>query len=50
LTASNQEDFEPAISPDVGDGLAVWSNGGDTVLLQDPRGNVVDRHLYRGDY
>ncbi len=31
-------------------GDAVWSNGGDTVLLQDPHGNVVDRVLYRGDY
>ena len=31
-------------------GDAVWSNGGDTVLLQDPNGNVVDRVLYRGDY
>jgi endonuclease YncB( thermonuclease family) len=31
-------------------GDAVWSNGGDTVLLQDPHGNVVDRYLYRGNY
>jgi len=31
-------------------GDAVWSNGGDTVLLQDPNGNVIDRVLYRGDY
>lgn len=25
----------------------VWSNGGDTVILQTPRGTVVDRVLYR---
>jgi endonuclease YncB( thermonuclease family) len=31
-------------------GDPVWSNGGDTALLQDPHGNVVDRVLYRGDY
>ncbi len=31
-------------------GDAVWSNGGDTALLQDPNGNVIDRVLYRGDY
>lgn len=31
-------------------GDAVWSNGGDTVLLLDPYGNVAARRLYRGDY
>ena len=31
-------------------GDPVWSNGGDTALLQDPHGNVVDRVIYRGDY
>ena len=25
---------------------AVWSNGGDTVILQDPLGNVVARWVY----
>lgn len=28
---------------------SVWSNGGDTVILQGPNGNVVDRWTYRGD-
>lgn len=28
---------------------SVWSNSGDTVILQDPNGNVVDRWRYRGD-
>jgi len=27
---------------------SVWSNGGDTVILQDPNGNVADRWMYRG--
>ncbi len=31
-------------------GDPVWSNGGDTALLQDPNGNVIDRVIYRGDY
>lgn len=29
---------------------AVWSNGGDTVLLQTATGTVVDRWKYRGDF
>jgi endonuclease YncB( thermonuclease family) len=29
---------------------AVWSNGGDTALLLDPDGNVVDRFVYTGDF
>jgi micrococcal nuclease len=28
----------------------VWSNGGDTAILQDVNGNVVDRSSYPGDY
>jgi micrococcal nuclease len=28
----------------------VWSNGGDTAILQDANGNVVDRWTYAGDY
>jgi endonuclease YncB( thermonuclease family) len=28
---------------------AVWSNGGDTVILQDPLGNVVARWVYAAD-
>jgi endonuclease YncB( thermonuclease family) len=31
-----------------GDGGAVWSNGGDTALLLDPSGNVVDRYPFDG--
>jgi endonuclease YncB( thermonuclease family) len=27
---------------------AVWSNGGDTVLLLDGQGNVIERHVYGG--
>lgn len=29
---------------------AVWSNGGDTVILQSPAGTVIDRLRYDGDY
>jgi micrococcal nuclease len=29
---------------------AVWSNGGDTALLQDANGNIVDRFVYEGEY
>ncbi len=29
---------------------AVWSNGGDTAILQTPTGTVVDRLKYSGDY
>jgi endonuclease YncB( thermonuclease family) len=28
---------------------SVWSNGGDTVILQDSNGNVVDRWMYRAE-
>lgn len=28
---------------------SVWSNGGDTAILQDPNGSVVDRWMYVGD-
>ncbi|NND83968.1 MAG: hypothetical protein HKN46_02345 [Acidimicrobiia bacterium] len=28
----------------------VWSNGGDTALLQTPEGTVVSRYVYEGDY
>jgi len=31
-------------------GDPVWSNGGDTVLLQTPEGTVVDRLRYAGDF
>jgi hypothetical protein len=29
---------------------AVWSNGGDTAILQSPTGTVIDRVRYDGDY
>ena len=29
---------------------AVWSNGGDTVIVQTPGGTVVDRLKYAGDF
>jgi len=29
---------------------AVWSNGGDTVILQTAAGTVIDRALYEGDF
>ena len=29
---------------------AVWSNGGDTAILQDAAGNVIDRYVYEGDF